>query len=89
MFISRQEYDTVNARNVQLARENKELNEENKQLKELRKQEVHNNTILLNRNRKLEKFAKEIETVAYQNYGRDDIALRKVKELIDTFQKSD
>ena len=30
MFISRQEYDTVNARNVQLARENKELNEENK-----------------------------------------------------------
>lgn len=43
------EIDESNSRNVELARQVRDLSFENKQLKDLRKQEVHNNTILLNK----------------------------------------
>lgn len=47
MFISRKDYDELNARNVELARQVRDLSEENNQLRDLRVQEVHNNTVLI------------------------------------------
>ena len=61
----------------ELIKEKDELEQENKELKGLRKQAIHNNTILVDKNRKLVKFTKNVETAVYQNYGRDDIALKK------------
>ena len=72
----------------ELVKEKYELEQENKELKQLRKQAIHNNTILVDENRKLVRFTKEIETATYQNYGRDDIALRKVKELVADLQST-
>lgn len=59
---------------------------ENQELKNLRKQELHNNTILVRKNMEQQRVLEQIEVVAYQNYGRDDIALRKIKELISDWQ---
>ena len=59
---------------------------ENQDLKNLRKQELHNNTILVRKNMEQQRVLEQIEVVAYQNYGRDDIALRKIKELISDWQ---
>ena len=59
---------------------------ENQELKNLRKQELHNNTILVHKNIEQQRVLEQIEIVAYQNYDRDDIALRKIKELISDWQ---
>lgn len=54
------EIDESNSRNVELARQVRDLSFENKQLKDLRKQEVHNNTILVKENTKLQKLLKDV-----------------------------
>lgn len=59
---------------------------ENQDLKNLRKQELHNNTILVRKNMEQQRVLKQIEIVAYQNYGRDDIALSRIRELISDWQ---
>lgn len=59
---------------------------ENQELKNLRKQELHNNTILVHKNMEQQIVLKQIEIVAYQNYGRNDIALRRIRELISDWQ---
>lgn len=57
------EIDESNSRNVVLARQVRDLSFENKQLKDLRKQEVHNNTILVKENMKLQDRYDELDNL--------------------------
>lgn len=76
MFIRRKEYDELNARIVTLARTARDSKEKNDIT-------VHNNTILLERNRQLEKLAKNIAELTTKNdCGRPDVILAKIKELV-------
>ena len=82
MFISKQKYDTVNARNVQLARENKELNEENKAVYE-------ENRDLRYENEEQTELINKIKIVLIEK-GQGTIVDRfdKIKELITTNQSN-
>lgn len=83
MFISRKDYDELNARNVELARQVRDLSEENNQLRDLRVQEVHNNTVLLEKNTELTKILSNIKELSESNnYGKAEIILAKIKELV-------
>ena len=76
MFIRSKEYDELNARIVELARENKEL-------KELRLQEVKNNTKILEQNNIKTDIIKRITDLVTSNtYGNEDVILRKIRELV-------
>ena len=76
MFIRRKEYDELNARIVTLARTARD----NKEKKDIA---VHNNTILLERNRQLEKLVKNIVELSTSNdYDRPDVILAKINELV-------
>lgn len=78
MFISRKDYDELNARNVELARQVRDLSEENNQLRDLRVQEVHNNTVLLEKNTELTKILSNIKELSESNnYGKAEIILAK------------
>ena len=81
------EIDESNSRNVELARQVRDLNFENKQLKELRKQEVHNNTILVKENMKLQDLLKDVadRTIACP-MDSEKIVLNKIKELVRDYQ---
>lgn len=83
MFISRKDYDELNARNVELARQVRDLSEENNQLRDLRVQEVHNNTVLLEKNTELTKILSNIkELLESNNYGKAEIILAKINDLV-------
>lgn len=76
MFIRSKEYDELNARIVELARENKEL-------KELRLQEVKNNTKILEQNNIKTDIIKRITDLATSNtYNNEKALLNKIKELV-------
>lgn len=79
--------DESNSRNVELARQVRDLSFENKQLKDLRKQEGHNNTILVKENMKLQDLLKDVadRTVACPVDG-EKIVLNKIKELVRDYQ---
>lgn len=79
--------DDLNSRNVNLARQLRDLSFENKQLKDLRKQEVHNNTILVKENTKLQKLLKDVadRTIACP-VDSEKIVLNKIKELVRDYQ---
>lgn len=79
--------DESNSRNVELARQVRDLSFENKQLKELRKQEVHNNTILIKENMKLQDLLKDVadRTIACP-VDSEKIVLNKIKELVHDHQ---
>ena len=83
MFISRKDYDELNARNVELARQVRDLSEENTQLRDLRVQEVHNNTVLLEKNTELTKILSNIKELSESNnYGKAEIILAKINDLV-------
>ena len=83
MFISRKDYDELNARNVKLARQVRDLSEENNQLRDLRVQEVHNNTVLLEKNTELTKILSNIKELSESNnYGKAEIILAKINDLV-------
>lgn len=79
--------DDLNSRNVELARQVRDLSFENKQLKDLRKQEVHNNTILVKENMKLQDLLKDVadRTIACP-VDSEKIVLNKIKELVRDYQ---
>lgn len=79
--------DESNSRNVVLARQVRDLSFENKQLKDLRKQEVHNNTILVKENMKLQDLLKDVadRTIACP-VDSEKIVLNKIKELVRDYQ---
>ncbi len=83
MFISRKVYDELNARNVELARQVRDLSEENNQLRDLRRQEVHNNTTSVNRNRALTKAIKEMDKLSkMQQYNSVKNLQNKMQSII-------
>lgn len=84
---SKTKIDDLNSRNVNLARQLRDLSFENKQLKDLRKQEVHNNTILVKENTKLQKLLKDVadRTIACP-VDSEKIVLNKIKELVRDYQ---
>ena len=76
MFISSKEYDELNARIVELARENKAL-------KKLRLQEVRNNTKTSEQNNIKTDIIKRITDLATSNtYNNEKAILNKIKEVI-------
>lgn len=79
--------DESNSRNVVLARQVRDLSFENKQLKDLRKQEVHNNTILVKENMKLQDLLKDVadRTIACP-VDSEKIVLNEIKELVHDYQ---
>ena len=79
--------DESNSRNVELARQVRDLSFENEQLKNLRKQEVHNNTILVKENMKLQDLLKDVadRTIACP-VDSEKIVLNKIKELTRNYQ---
>lgn len=81
------EIDESNSRNVKLARQVRDLSFENEQLKNLRKQEVHNNTILVKENMKLQDLLKDVadRTIACP-VDSEKIVLNKIKELTRNYQ---
>lgn len=81
------EIDESNSRNVKLARQVRDLSFENEQLKDLRKQEVHNNTILVKENMKLQDLLKDVadRTIACP-VDSEKIVLNKIKELTRNYQ---
>ncbi len=83
MFISRKVYDELNVRNVELARQVRDLSEENNQLRDLRRQEVHNNTTSVNRNRALTKAIKEMDKLSkMQQYNSVKNLQNKMQSII-------
>ena len=83
-FFGNDKLDEAEARNVELARQlKKELNEN----KNLRKTNQHNNIVLLNKNRKQEKFIKEIIKLSEVNtYNNERIIFSKIKELVHDYK---
>lgn len=81
------EIDKSNSRNVELARQVRDLSFENKQLKDLRKQEVHNNTILVKENMKLQDLLKDVaDRTTACPLDSEKIVLNKIKELTRNYQ---
>lgn len=89
MFIAKKVYDELNKRNVELAREVRDLNADNKELRELRKEAIHNNTILIEKNNELTKTNKAVYKLATSNiYDNEKIILRKIKELVQPLHQN-
>lgn len=79
--------DKLNSRNVDLARQVRDLSLENKELRQLRKQEVHNNTVLLSENTKMQKLLKEVaDRTITCPLDSEKIVLGKIKELVHDYQ---
>lgn len=82
MFITKKEYDRVNARNVKLAREVRDLNEENKYLHE-------ENRDLRNENEDLRDTINNISKLAESNtYSNAEAVLGKIKESVNNLQRA-
>ena len=65
----------------------KELTIDCKELREIRKEQTHNNTILLNKNRELTELLNKVNEVATSNtYNNDKMVLNKIKELVQDYQ---
>ena len=80
MFILRKDYDELNARVVELARQKRDLIKE-------KDVTAHNNTVLLEKNRELTKLVSAVIELSTSNdYGRPDIYLSKLKELVHDYQ---
>lgn len=78
MFISRKDYDEINARIVELAGQVRDLNEENKCLYNEKK-------MLNNRNLELQEVIEKVLTLATSNtYNNDKAILGKIKEVINS-----
>lgn len=78
MFISRKDYDDINARVVELAGQVRDLNEENKCLYNEKK-------TLNNRNLELQEVIEKVLTLATSNtYNNDKAILGKIKEVINS-----
>ena len=76
MFILRKDYDELNARVVELARQKRDLIKE-------KDVTVHNNTVLLEKNRELTKLVSAVIELSTSNdYDRPDVILSKIKELV-------
>ena len=88
MFIvTKREYDRVNQRNVELARIVKQLEEDNKELRAIRKQDVHNNSIIVEKNRELLKIITEVADRAVQcPLDSEKIVMAKIRELTHDYQ---
>lgn len=87
MFGSNREYDKLSARNVELARQVRDLSNENKELKTLRRQAIHNNTILVDKNRELIQLLTEVADRAFCcPLDSEKIVLDKIKELVRDYQ---
>ena len=81
------EIDESNSRNVELARQVRDLSLENKELRELRKQEVHNNTIVVKKDIELQSLLKEVaDRVITCPLDSEKIVLGKIKELVHNYQ---
>lgn len=82
MFISRKEYDKVNARNVNLAGQVRDLNKENKCL-------YTENKDLRFENEELQDLLKRVEELATKNtLGNEKAILRTIKEVISDYQST-
>ena len=68
MIITKKKYDKAERRNVELARLLRETCKDNKELKQLRLQEVHNNTILVNKTRRLEQVVNRFEELSKEKH---------------------
>ena len=76
MFILRKDYDELNARVVELARQKRDLIKE-------KDVTAHNNTVLLEKNRELTKLVSAVIELSTSNdYDRPDVILAKIKELV-------
>lgn len=76
MFILRKDYDELNARVVELARQKRDLIKE-------KDVTAHNNTVLLEKNRELTKLVSAVIELSTSNdYDRPDVILSKIKELV-------
>ena len=65
----------------------KELTLDCKELREIRKEQTHNNTILVNKNRELTELLNKVNEVATSNtYNNDKMVLNKIKELVQDYQ---
>lgn len=75
MFILRKDYDELNARVVELARQKRDLIKE-------KDVTAHNNTVLLEKNRELTKLVSAVIELSTSNdYDRPDVILAKIKEI--------
>ena len=75
MFILRKDYDELNSRVVELARQKRDLIKE-------KDVTVHNNTVLLEKNRELTKLVSAVIELSTSNdYDRPDVILAKIKEI--------
>lgn len=80
MFITKKEYDRVNARNVELAKQTRDLNDENHCL-------YRENRELRHENEELRDTINSILKLAESNtYNNDKAVLGKIKELIRDYQ---
>lgn len=78
MFISRKDYDELNSRNVELAREVRDLNQENRCLYNEKK-------TLNNKNTELIEVLEKVLTLATSNtYNNDRAILGKIIEVINS-----
>lgn len=78
MFISRKDYDEINARVVELAGQVRDLNEESKCLYNEKK-------TLNNKNLELQEVIEKVLTLATSNtYNNDKAILGKIKEVINS-----
>lgn len=79
--------DDYDLRCMKLARECKRLEDENDNLRELRRQEIHNNTIIVNKNTELTKLLNEIaDRVVVGPADSEKIVLAKIRELTHDYQ---
>ena len=75
MFILRKDYDELNARVVELARQVRDLKKE-------KDVTAHNNTVLLEKNRELTKLVSAVIELSTSNdYDRPGVILAKIKEI--------
>ena len=82
MIISREKYDKVNARNVDLAGQVRDLNKESRCL-------YTENKDLRFENEELKELLKRIEELATSNtYNNDKAVLGKIKEVISDYQST-
>ncbi len=76
------EKDELNARICELAGQLRDITQENAELRKLRMQEVHNNTVLVNKNRELQAFKYAIEDIVNGNRTAEE-KMDKIIELLD------
>lgn len=82
MFISRKDYDELNARTAELAGQVRDLNQENRCLYNEKKQ-------IFNENEKIKEILETVTALATSNtYNNDKAVLGKIKEVILDYQST-